>query len=296
MKAQWVYLRSEAYPDGVILKKGKVRISPDDRGFLFADGAYEVIRSYSGKLFLPEKHIARFRHSLDALRIPFSDTASMAGIIRELAVRNDLEHSDALVYVQVTRGTWPRILGFPATPLIPTVYVEVSRFVPPTNEMAHGIAAITVPDSRWTRCDIKWLGLLPNVLARQQATEAGAAEAIFVREGLVTEGSHSTIFGVIRGTVVTHPLDHNVLPGITREIVLKLCSRLGVQVSETPIPETRVLDLDEMFLACTTGEVTPIIRVNGQRIGNGQPGLVTRRLQEAFRAYVADVLALPNSH
>lgn len=180
----------------------------------------------------------------------------------------------------------------PAEPLLPTVYVETCPCAVSAADSDRGVSVITVTDVRWSRCDIKAIGLLPNVLARMQATEAGAAEAVFVRDGLVTEGTHTNVFGVLGGTVITHAADNYVLAGITRGVVLELCGSLGIPVSEAGISEVLLPELDELFLAATTAEVTPIAGVNGRPVGNGHPGPVTRRLQAAFRDYVVKTLAV----
>ena len=301
-RPDWVYYRSAGFPAGGLIPKDEAAISPNDRGFLFADGVYEVMRSYSGRLFRPGEHLARLAHSLEVVRIPFSDTAGLTTVARELLRRNGLDLCDATVLIQVTRGVSPRMVAAPREPLLPTVYVETSRLEP---EIAGtvprrvgrrrsmglspdfaGVSVITVPDTRWSRCDVKAIGLLPNVLARFQATEAGADEAVFVRDGVATEGTHTNVFGVLSGTVVTHAADNHVLAGITRSVVLELCRAHGLPVAETGIREEQLPSLDEMFLSATTAEVTPVVKVNGRLVGDGRPGPIARRLQSAFREYI----------
>jgi len=275
-------------PGGAILRKSRVRISPDDRGFMFADGVYEVIRSYHGRFFHLREHLRRLRHSLKSTRIEFKGIAAIEPGAQELLRLNHLLNRDATVYIQITRGVCPRQHAFPAKPVIPTFYMEVNRFQPYEQELESGVDVITVPDIRWSRCDIKSLALLGNVLAAQQAKQKGAFEAIQVRNGRLTEGTRTNVFGVKRGRLMTHVRSGSILGGITRDVILKLCRRLGILVSESGIRENRLFQLDELFLAGTTVEVMPIVRVNGRKVGTGRPGPVTRQLQHAFRAYLAE--------
>jgi D-alanine transaminase len=254
---------------------------------MFADGVYEVIRSYEGKLFRLEEHLCRLKQSLAAVRIDLADLSTVGSIARALIEKNDLQAGDATVYVQITRGVCARAHAFPPEPVMPTVYLEAARLGPRTDDLERGVAVITLADSRWGRCDIKSIGLLPNVLACQLAVEHGVAEAIFVRDGTVTEGTHTNVFGVRERTVVTYPRTNRVLPGITREIVLELCPALHIPVSESGILERQLARLDELFLAGTTVEVMPVVNVNGTAVGAGRPGPITRRLQAAFREYIA---------
>ncbi len=280
------YFQTRSLPEGAVLPLDRVVISPEDRGFQLGDGVYEVIRSYSGRLFHPEEHFARFRHSLAAVRIELDKLDRLERIGFELIRKNRLTEGDAVVYIQVTRGVLPRFGPRPEEPVRPTVYVGVYRIEPDVRAQESGVSVITVPDTRWTRCDVKAIGLLPNVLARFAAQEQQADEAVFVRNGLVTEGAHTSVFGVRNGTVVTHPADTRILAGITRAVVLNLCTSLGIAVDQTPIREADLAEIDEVFLACTTGEVIPVIRLNQRPVGPGVPGSLTRRLQAAFRDYV----------
>ena len=284
----WVAFRSEDLPGGAILRKSKVRISPDDRGFMFADGVYEVIRSYSGRFFHLPEHLRRLRHSLKSLQIEFNGLDTVEPAARKLLRLNGLETGDATVYVQITRGIYPRQHAFPGRPVTPTFYMEANRLAPNRPEMETGVDVITVPDIRWSRCDIKSVALLGNVLAAQQACTKGAFESIQVRDGLLTEGTRTNVFGVRRGRLITHVRSGSILGGITRDVILRLCRRLDIPVSESGIRENRLFQLDELFLAGTTVEVTPVVRVNGREVGTGRPGPVTRRLQQAFRAYLAE--------
>jgi D-alanine transaminase len=272
-----------AYFNGEFVPRDEVRISPDDRGFLFADGVYEVVRSYGGRLFCLDRHLARLTAGLAALRIDGVDSAALRGVCDELLRRNALGDGDALVYVQVTRGAAPRAHAFPTPPVRPTVYAAVTAFRP-KGDPAHGLRVITVPDVRWARCDIKSVALLPNCLAQQRARDAGAQEAIFIRDGVAIEGASSNFFGVFEGVVHTAPASNYILPGVTRSVVLELCREHGLEACEGPVYESELSRAEELFLAGTTIEVMPVVSVDGRPVGSGRPGPVARRLLELFRA------------
>jgi len=287
----WVYFRSEDRPEGGFLPRAEVRVSPLDRGFMLADGVYEVIRSYQGRLFHADRHLSRLAQSLAATGIEFEDTRALGAVAAELIRRNGLDSTDATVYIQVTRGICPRSLLIPAEGLLPTVYADASKLTVQPEQAEQGIRAITVPDIRWQRCDIKSIALLPNVLARLEADRRGAEEALFVRDGLLTEGTHTSLFGVRAGAVFTHPLSGSILAGVTRSVVLELCAGLGIPSAEQAILAAGLAGLDELFLSCTTAEVLPVTAVNGMPVGSGTPGPVTRRLLAAFREHVDRALA-----
>lgn len=274
------------YFNGELLPKEDVRISPDDRGFLFADGAYEVIRSYDGKLFRLAAHLLRLENSLRGLEITVPDTKELQSATVQLIERNGLSRGDAALYIQVTRGVAPRQHAFPPRDIRPTVYMSAWRFHASHASLEQGVRVILVPDIRWLRCDIKSVALLPNVLASQQAKESSAYEAIFVRDGIVTEGSHTNVAAVFGGRLVTHPKTNHILPGITREVVLALCQKLDLPYSESPISEPELREADELMLLGTTTEVMPVVQVDDWQVGTGHPGPVTRMLQTAFRELV----------
>jgi D-alanine transaminase len=276
------------YFDGRFLPKEEVRVSPDDRGFLFADGAYEVIRAYQGRLFKTEAHLRRLERSLRELRIAGLDVEGFGAIGHELIERNELRRGDATLYIQVTRGVAPRRHAFPEEPTPPTVYLVASPFRPSPEKWEHGVGIILVPDIRWSRCDIKALALLPNVLASQEAREKGAGEAVFVREGMITEGAHTNFCAVFDGRLVTHPTGQHILSGVTRQVVFELCAELQIPYRESPIGEGALADASEAMIVGTTVEITPVVRVEGRKVGDGIPGPLTRKLQQAFRALVTD--------
>ena len=279
------------YFNGQFMSKEAVCISPDDRGFLFADGVYEVIRAYNGALFHADLHFARLQRSMSELRIPVPDLGVLEAACVELLARNALLETDARLYLQITRGVAPRTHIFPDPPPTPTVYITAGDIQPPTREWETGIKVILTPDIRWARCDIKALMLLPNILASQEAHEQGAWEAILVRNGVVMEGSHTTVCGIFDGALVTAPVTNNILGGVTREVILKACRELGIPIKEFPIFENELPRAQELMILGTTTEVMPVVQVDDWFVGDGKPGPLTRKLQRAYREIVARELA-----
>jgi len=272
------------YLNGQYLPLEEARVPVEDRGFLFADGLYEVIRVYNGRIFALEPHLRRLADGLRALRIGFTGLDELGPIAERLLDENGLRSGDATIYIQVTRGAAPRAHAFPSPDVPPTVYVAARPFTPyPAAYYENGVKAITVPDTRWTRCDIKTVALIANVLANQQAKEAGAFEALFVRDGVVIEGSHSNLFAVFGDTLVTYPASNYILAGITRSIVLDIAAELGIPVRQGPILADQLFAAGELFLSGTTTEVMPVVQVDGRPIADGRPGPVTQRIQRAFR-------------
>jgi D-alanine transaminase len=276
----WVYY------NGRILPKEKVCVSPDDRGFYFGDGAYDVLSVYKGRYLAEEAHYKRLQHSLEALRIPVPDVSAIKSAVNGVLVKNQLMDSPAMVYIQVTRGVAPRRHAFPDEELTPTVYITAKSYIPPEDLWANGVKVILLPDQRWGRCDIKSLNLLPNVLASQAAKEAGAYDAILHRDGVITEGSHTGVCGVLGGVLFTHPLHPCILPSVTRMLVVQQCQRLDIPCQETAIKFEALPHLDELMVLGTTTEVMPVVRVGDQTVGEGVPGPLTRRLQQALKELV----------
>ena len=271
------------YLNGSYLPKDEARLSPDDRGFLFADGVYEVIRAYGGQLYAMQPHLARMTNGLRALRIDGVDVAGLADVSRELLRRNGLEGGNGLVYVQITRGAAIRGHGFPDPPVPPTVYATAMPFKA-KGDPEQGVAVITAPDHRWTRCDIKSVALLPNCMAIQDAVEAGAQEAVLVRDGVALECTHTSFFGVIEGVVRTAPRSNYILPSITRQAALEICGEQGIPMAEEPVLLHELRTADELFLTGTTMEIMPIVQVDGRPVGDGKPGPVARKLLKHFHA------------
>jgi D-alanine transaminase len=274
------------YLNGTFLEKRDARIPVDDRGFIFGDGVYEVWRAVNGILFAPERHRVRLEHGVRELEIappPELEPDHLWPIADRLLAANDNRQGDATFYVQVTRGAAPRTHFFPPAGTRPTVYATTSRFSPPAAAVrAAGAAALTMPDIRWLRCDLKTIQLLPNVLGKQRAVSGGAIDTIFVRDGIVTEGTHTNVFAVADGVVRTHPLSNLVLAGVTREVVLELASHLRIPVREDPLRIDELRAADEVFLTGTTTDVLGITRLDGAPVGAGAPGRITLALYDAL--------------
>ncbi|HSG08411.1 MAG TPA: D-amino acid aminotransferase [Longimicrobiales bacterium] len=274
---------STVYLNGEYLPKDEAKISVDDRGFLLADGVYEVTCFYEGVPFYQDRHLARLRRGLEWMRIPF-EAQVMDEVSRQLIALNALEGAvTSLVYLQITRGVAPRTHYFPKEPVTPTVYAFAKAWERPApGRWDQGFSAQTVPDRRWGRVDIKTICLLPNVLGFQEALDAGADDAILVKDGVALEGAHQNFWGVFGGTVVTHPVTQIILPGITRGVVLEVAGEQGIPVEERPIQVEDLARADELFFTGTTGEVRPCVKVDGRPVGNGAVGPVTRALSDGF--------------
>jgi D-alanine transaminase len=273
------------YFNGRIVPRGEAAVSVDERGFLFADGAYEVTRAIRGRLFEGERHRRRLERTLRGLEIQVSseeldrlDAASL-----QLLAENGLMESDATVYVQVTRGAvYPRTHWFPPAGTSATVNASVAPFRSLRPLLEKGVAVILQPDIRWARCDLKTVNLLPNAIAKQRAQEAGAYEALFVRDGVVLEGGSTNMFAVIDGVVRTAPATNYILPGITRQVTLEVAAEEGVEVRQEPILLADFHRATEIFLTSTTSDVMPVVSVEGRTIGDGRPGPIAKQLLAAF--------------
>jgi D-alanine transaminase len=268
----------------------EVKIPALDRGFLLGDAVYEVVRVYQGRPWLMDEHFARLAHSLEAVRIRGVDLARLRR--RSLDTIAAGPFLEATLYLQVTRGVGPRTHAFPAT-ATPLEFLYVREFHDSYREArASGAAVITYPDIRWERCDIKSTNLLANVFAAQAAREAGCPEALlYLPSGVLTEGSHTSFFGVLDGVVLTAPTTHDILPGITRRLILRLAERAGIPVREEVLRRQDLGRVSELFLTGTTTEVMPVVRVDGRPIADGLPGRVTRRLQEAYQEAVREFVS-----
>jgi len=275
------------YLNGVYMPKEEARISPDDRGFLFGDGVYEVVRAHEGHFFRAASHWQRLRNSLAATEIVGPTDAEVQSIAETLLDKNGLRSGQATVYLQITRGVAPRKHGYPQPPVPATVYAYAAPFTPLHEKWLSGVRVITAADNRWARCNIKATSLLPSILANRQAQVAGVHEVLLVRDGAVTEGSHTNFAAVRDGTLITHPANNFILNGITRVVALELCKELNIPVRENPVPESELRALDEAMLLGTTNDVMPVVQINDWPIGTGRPGPVTRRLQNALAELVA---------
>lgn len=274
------------YLNGEYMDQENARIPVSDRGFIFGDGIYEVIRSVNGRLFRENEHLDRLEEGLKALGInPDAERkTNIPQIARELLSRNHLLEGEATVYLQVTRGSaWPRTHTFPEPPVDATIFLSASPFSPHTDLHKNGVDVITVSDVRWTRCNLKTVQLLPNTLARQQAKEAGVNSAVMIRDGVVTESPNANIFAVKEGTLYTFPVSNYILNGITRQLVLDIAEELQIPIKQVPVREEEIYGLDELFFSGTTTDIQPVVVVNGRMVGNGRPGPVVKKIQKAYR-------------
>jgi D-alanine transaminase len=285
---------SIVYLNGQFLPRNEARLSVDERGFFFGDGVYEVTRVVRGRLFEWDRHARRLARGLRELRIDAGlDLDTIRSLQERLVKENGILDGQGTVYLQITRGAAPRTHHFPPAGTPATVFLSASPFVPPSDVRSRGVAVTTYPDYRWSRCDLKTVNLLPAVMAKQFASDHDAFESIFVREAVVTEGSHTNVFGVIGGEVRTYPNSNYILPGITRDVVIELAHELGIPVSETPIYLHEIAILEECFLTGTTSDVMPVVSIDGKPVGNGRPGAITMRLYEALAQRLADAAAKP---
>jgi D-alanine transaminase len=275
--------------DGQLLPLSEVKVSVLDRGFLFGDAVYEVLRVYSGRAWLADRHFARLARSLREVRIEGVDVSRLARRAEETIAAGGFR--EATVYIQVTRGAAPRSHPFPGdTKPLQLLWVQEfdDHYAPGRRA---GSRLSSQPDIRWGRCDIKSTNLLANVLAVQAAREAGCGEALlYLPDGTLTEGSHSSLFGVLDGCIRTHPAGPRILPGVTRDLVIELALGLGMAVREQPLRRDDLGRVTELFLTGTTTEVLPVTEVDGRAVGDGKPGPVARRLQEAYQEVVAAFL------
>ncbi len=286
------------YLNGVYLEKAAARVSVDDRGFLFGDGVYEVTRAVRGQLFAHDRHLRRLERGLRELELPWPEgftAADVTPVSERLLQENGLTDGEATVYLQVTRGGEgvPRQHVFPPPGTPPTIFAAASRFPSREDLRSRGAAAITVPDVRWGRCDLKTIQLLPNVLAKQRAEAAGAYDALLVRDGFVMEGAQSNAFIVLDGVVRTHPTGPRILSGITRDIVLEIATELGLPLREEAVRATDLSRATELFFTGTTTDVMPVVRLDGKPVGTGRPGPIAAQLQEKLRERLDAVTASP---
>jgi len=279
--------RAVVFLNGEFLPKDQARISPEDRGFLLSDGIYEVTPFYRGVPFALDRHLARNEAGLRWMRIDYS-LDGLAEMHRKLAEVNGLRDAPpGLVYLQVTRGTAPRTHFFPETPVEPTVYAFAKCWDRPSaTKWEEGFSAVTLPDLRWGRVDMKTVCLLPNVLASQRAHDLGADDAILVKEGIAIEGTHMNFWGVFNGVLVTHPLTNRILPGVTRGVVLEIARAASLACVERPIVVDELAHADELFFTGTTSEVRPCTKVDTRTVGSGRAGPVTRTVSRLFQEHV----------
>lgn len=280
------------YVGGKWVEDGELAVHPEDRGYNFGDGIYEVVRIYKGRLYMWDAHIARLLRSAREIKLelPWSEK-DLTEIARQLMEKNNIsENGDATLYLQVSRGAAPRVHDIPAG-IEPVLMGFVRPKARPLADLKKGLTAQLIEDIRWLRCDIKTLNLLGAVLVKQYAKDAGAQESILHRNGTVTECSASNLFAVKDGALYTHQADHLILHGITRQVVIELAKQNGIAVHEEAFDIDFLKQADEVFLTSTTAEVMPIISIDGQPVGGGSVGPVVQKLQALFEQHIsADVL------
>lgn len=268
------------YLNGEFLPLAQACISVQDRGFIFGDGVYEVIPVYEGQLFRLSQHLQRLERSLDKIRLANPLTQSQwETTLHELIDRNG--GGNQTIYLQVTRGEAERTHHFPAT-VKPTVFIRCNPFAIPTSD---GVKVITAEDTRWSHCDIKSIALLNNVLLRQQAIEAQAVETILIRQGQVTEGAATNVFVVLEGIAITPPKNQFILAGITRELILELMQEVELPCREAVITESQLRQAEEIWISSSTRELSPVVTLDDQTVGNGQPGQLYTKVYSLFQTY-----------
>jgi D-alanine transaminase len=252
-----------------------------DRGFLFGDGVYEVIPAYKGRLFRFEDHIVRLNNSLREIRLELDKS-----VAEWLAIFQPMLDSskDQYIYLQVTRGyAAKRDHGFPEQ-VVPTVFAMCSEIKPFAGRVT-GVKAVTLDDIRWQMCHVKAITLLANILLRQEALDQDCAEAILVRNGYVTEGAASNLFAVIDDELITPPKNHEILPGITRDVILELAEANQIPYREDVIALEALQNASEVWVTSSTREIVPVIELDGQQLGDGKPGPVFQKMDQLLQAY-----------
>ncbi len=279
------------YLNGQFMPIEEARIPVLDRGFIFGDGVYEVIPVYSRRAFRLAEHLQRLQHSLGGIRLqnPHLDV-EWTKLINELIARNAGE--DQYLYLHITRGVARRDHAFPKPPVAPTVFMMSSPLpTPPSELLASGVGAVTAQDNRWLRCDIKSIALLPNVLLRQMAVDAGCAETILIRDdAFMTEGAASNIFVVKNGILFAPQKDNLMLPGITYDVVLEIAAENGIPYQVRKIAKDEVFNADELLLTSSTKEVLAITRLDGKPVGDGKPGPMFAKLYQLYQDFKRDVM------
>lgn len=284
------------YLNGEFMPIEEAKISVLDRGFIFGDGVYEVIPVYSRKAFRLAEHLRRLQHSLDGIRLqnPHNE-GEWTAIINELIAHN--QGQDQYLYLHITRGAAKRDHAFPNPPVKPTVFMMSNPLpTPPAELLQSGVGAVTAQDNRWLRCDIKAIALLPNVLLRQMAVDAGCAETILIRaesktEGaFMTEGAASNIFVVKNGKLFAPPKDNLMLPGITYDIILEIAAANGISYEVRKIGVAEVVAADELLLTSSTKEVLAITHLDGKPVGTGKPGPMFAKLYKLYQDFKRDVM------
>lgn len=278
------------YLNGQFMPIEEAKIPVLDRGFIFGDGVYEVIPAYSRRPFRLAEHLRRLQHSLDGIRLPNPHTeAEWGALFREMIARINAE--DQYIYLHITRGVARRDHAFPKPPPAPTIFMMSNPLLtPPAELLATGVSAVSAPDNRWLRCDIKAISLLPNVLLRQMAVDAGCTETIMVRDGFLTEGAASNIFVVKNGKLLAPPKDNLMLPGITYDVVLEIARDAHIPHEVRKVAASEVFGADELLLTSSTKEVLAITTLDGKPVGSGKPGAMFTQLHKLYQDFKRNVM------
>lgn len=274
-------MADSVYLNGEYLPLSEAKVSVLDRGFLFGDGVYEVIPAYKGRLFRFEDHVVRLNNSLREIRLELDKSVE-----EWLAIFQPMLDSskDQYIYLQVTRGyAAKRDHGFPEQ-VVPTVFAMCSEIKPFAGRVT-GVKAVTLDDIRWQMCHVKAITLLANILLRQEALDQDCAEAILVRNGYVTEGAASNLFAVIDDELITPPKNHEILPGITRDVILELAEANQIPYREDVIAFEALQNASEVWVTSSTREIVPVIELDGQQLGDGKPGPVFKKMDQLLQAY-----------
>lgn len=268
-----------------IIDKREIKVDIEDRGYQFGDGIYEVVAIYDKKTFRMKEHLQRLERSAKEINLRLRKSIEqLERQLEELIARNEVKNG--IVYIQVTRGVAPRVHHFPPENTPPVIVAYTREMERPISTQERGVNCILVEDVRWLRCDIKTLNLLGSVMARQKAVENGCYEAILHRGEVITEGAATNIFIVKDDVLYTHPANNYILNGITRSTVIEICEKEGIQVVEEPFTKKQLFEADEAFLTGTYIDIIPINKVDQKKIGSGQPGAMTKKIQMMFNELI----------
>ncbi len=284
-------MKELTYFNGEMVESGAKVVSLDDRGYCFGDGVYEVVRVYNGRAFAFSYHQDRLYRSMREMDIPVRMPPDELQELHEIMIEQS-EITDGYIYLQITRGVSPRHHAFERSKLEPQMYMFIKPITTDLGALQQGVKAITLPDERWARVDIKTLNLIPNILAQTKAEKKGAYTAILVRDGIVTEGATSNVFVMKDGVCYTHPANHHILKGITRQLVVtRVAPTAGITIIEREFDEAFLKEADEIFFTDTIGGIIPITTLNREPVGDGQPGKATKVLAEQLQHLMEEGLA-----
>lgn len=284
-------MKELTYFNGEMVESGAKVVSLDDRGYCFGDGVYEVVRVYNGRAFAFSYHQDRLYRSMREMDIPVRMPPDELQELHEIMIEQS-EITDGYIYLQITRGVTPRHHAFERSKLEPQMYMFIKPITTDLGALQEGVKAITLPDERWARVDIKTLNLIPNILAQTKAEKKGAYTAILVRDGIVTEGATSNVFVMKDGVCYTHPANHHILKGITRQLVVtRVAPTAGITIIEREYDEAFLKDADEIFFTDTIGGIIPITTLNREPVGDGKPGKAAKVLAEQLQHLMEEGLA-----